>query len=57
MAQAMKSWYVTVMCGYKQVYQRKCVSAQQATEILAKVKEDYPTVENGPVYSYHREQF
>ena len=60
----MKSWHVTVMQGCKQVYQRKCISAQQATDFLKEVKEKYKNVdaEGKPLkdhvpYQWHREQF
>lgn len=60
----MKSWHVTVMQGWKQIFQEKCVSAQRATEVLNQVKEKYKNVDadgkplpNHTPYQYFREQF
>lgn len=65
----MKSWHVTVLKNhFKQVEMITCISAKDATEKLAAVKEKYkdvppvpghenPEIAKGITYSFFREYF
>jgi hypothetical protein len=53
MAQKLKSWYVTVMEGYKQVFQKKCLSVKEARDLVDAKKKEYPS----PQYTVTRDEF
>lgn len=56
----MKSWWITVLSGCKQIESIQCLSVKTAAEKLIMVKEKYPNNpedKNAPVYTYHRELY
>ena len=56
MAMKMKSWYVTVLEGYKQIYQRKCMSAKEATAVHKELKE-MPHPDDPTQLKYPKEKY
>lgn len=53
----MKFWHVTVLDGYSTVFQKRCLSVQEANELLAEKKAEYPTNTEGHEYSVVKENF
>jgi len=56
----MKSWYVTVLSGYKEIVRIQCLSVKMSLEKMDFVKEKYPNNpadKDAPVYTYHRELY
>jgi hypothetical protein len=49
----MKSWYVTVVKGYTQIFQKRCLSAKEATDVFNEVAKKYLV----PEYKCTREWF
>ena len=50
----LKYWYVTVLDGYKTLFQKQCQSVGEANLLLAEKKEEYKGNRNIAVY---KEQF
>lgn len=50
----LKYWYVTVMVGYKTLFQKQCQTVGEANALLAEKKEEYKSDRNIMVY---KEQF
>jgi hypothetical protein len=53
----MKFWHVTVLDGYATVFQKRCLSVQEANELLKEKKKEYPANTPGHEYSVVKDNF
>jgi len=56
----MKSWHVTVMEGFKQIFSKQCLGgAGESKKLFDEMKEKYPPAkkEGDPKYTVYREQY
>jgi hypothetical protein len=53
MSSNLKFWHVCVLEGYKTILARRCLSVQEANELLKEMKEKYPS----PQYAVSKELY
>lgn len=51
----MKFWHVTVLCGYKTVFQKRCMDIKEANTLFAEKKEEFK--DQGSQFSVMKELF